>query len=75
MEHGKPVDAVGGDEYVFSNDVDGTVCPDGIEFREGVVRGESDEGDVVDQSIEPDIGDEILIEWKLDSPGEAFLGA
>ena len=55
--------AVGGPEF-------GEVRQTGI--RRGLVAGE---GDVVDERVEPDVGDEILVEGKLDAPLEAFLGA
>ena len=51
--------------------------PEAVEIREvGVVRGVvAGEGDVVDQRVEPDVGDEVRIEGDLDAPAQAFLRA
>ena len=62
-------------EDVFADDMHGG--PAGFEEREvspggGVVACEAD---VVRQSVEPDIGDEVGVEGKFDAPGEAGLRA
>jgi len=70
LEHGGPINAVGfedvlGDEVLRGGPEDPEVLPVGI----------SDAGDVVDQGVEPDIGDKIFVEGQGNSPGEATLRA
>ena len=50
--------------------------PEGVEIRE-LAAGflpVSREGDVVDEGVEPDVGDEVRIEGNLDAPVQTFLG-
>ena len=36
--------------------------------------GPAEGGDVVEERVEPDVGDVVLVERKLDAPGETALG-
>lgn len=76
VEHAGPVDGVRGDEDVFSDDLE-IGGPKGVEVGEVGAHGllVSGEGDVVDKSVEPDVGHEIGIEGEGDTPGHAVLRA
>ena len=34
----------------------------------------AESGDIVEERVEPDVGDVVLVERKLDAPGETALG-
>lgn len=74
VKHAGPVDGVGGDEDVFADDLE-VGGPQAVELGEFGAFGfpVSGEGDVVDEGIEPDVGDEVGVEGKGDAPGEAVL--
>ena len=73
MQHDEPIDAVRGNKNVFADNLQcRPFVPERgwlrIESRETrIVPGEAN---VVCQRIEPDVSDEVLIEWQLDSPIE-----
>ena len=75
MKHAGPVNGVGGDHDVFADDVE-VSGPKLLELGKiGVIFFQvSCEGDVVDEGVEPDIGDEVFVEEERNAPSEAFLG-
>ena len=75
VKHAGPVDGMSGDKDVFPDNLE-VGGPEGIKFRKvaAVRLPVSREGDVVDQSVEPDIGHEVRIEGEGNSPGESVLG-
>ena len=76
VEHAGPVDCVGGHEDVFTDDV-GIGRPERFKVGEvaSVLLAIAREGDVVDESVEPDVGDKVRIEGDLDAPVQALFGA
>ena len=76
VEHAGPVDGVCGDEDVFSDDLE-IGGPELVEVGEIGAFGffVAGEGDVVDEGVEPDVGDEVGVEGKGDAPGHAVFGA
>lgn len=76
MEHAGPVDGVRRDEDVFSDDLE-IGGPQGIEVGEVGAFGLliSGEGDVVNEGVEPDVGDKVWVEGKGDAPGHALFRA
>jgi hypothetical protein len=79
MQHAEPVDAVGGDEDVLADDVHRALVggPESAKSgKSGIGRGAvSGEGHIVDERVEPDVGDEVGIEGNFDAPAQAFLRA
>ena len=75
MQHRKPIDAMRGNKDVLADDVHGSPGPDGLEIRKGRIRRVTDERDVVDQCVEPDISDEIRVKRQFDAPSEAGFRA
>jgi hypothetical protein len=78
MQHAEPVDAVGGDQDVLADDVHRALVggPEPEIRQSGIGRGVvSGEGDVVDERVEPDIGDEVGVEGDLDAPAQALFRA
>lgn len=76
MQHGGPVHAVGGHQDILADDF-AVRGPEFGEFRQAAVRLRqvAGEGNVVDQGVKPDVGDEFGVEREFDSPGKAALGA
>ena len=72
-QHGGPVHGVRG-ENIFPDQMD---IGGPVTSRAGrlSLRGYSRAGDVIDQRVEPDVGDVVLIEGKFDAPGEARFGS
>mgnify|MGYP000863211331 CR=1 FL=1 len=71
-QHGGPVHGVRG-ENIFPDqmDIGGPVTQSGrLSLRQVFERG-----DVIDQRIEPDVGDIVLVEGKFDAPGESRFGS
>ena len=69
LEHGGPVDGVGFQD-VFGDHVLGH----GPVVREQRPVRPADAGEVVDEGVEPDVGDEIRVKGQGDAPGEAAGG-
>ena len=73
VQHAGPVDAVGGNQDVLADHV--MVAGPALFKQLLLSAAVTGEADVVDQRVEPDVGDEAGIERQLDSPGEAALGS
>ena len=75
VEHAGPVNRVSRDEDVLADDL-GVGRPEVPKFRQvtSLLLPIASEGDVVDEGIEPDVGDKVGIEGKLDTPMQAFPG-
>ena len=69
LEDSGPVDGVGLQDVLGDEVMHGRPVP-------GVIRAvrEAQAGQVIEQGIEPDVGDVTLVEGQGDAPGEALLG-
>ena len=70
-KHGRPVNGMRG-QNVFTNELVRR-WPPLVEL--GVIALVADGGDVVQERVEPDVGDEILVERQFNAPGEPRLRA
>ena len=68
MEHAGPENAVGLEDILGYQVLAGPVL-----FVVRSVRP-AESGDIVEERVEPDVGDVVLVERKLDAPGETALG-
>ena len=73
MQHAGPVDTVCGNEDVLADDM--MVAGPAL-FKVSVgLLSVAGKADVIDQCIEPDIGDKTRVERQFYTPGQATLGA
>ena len=76
VQHGGPVHAVGGHQDILADHL-AIGGPESGKFRQSASRFRqiAGEGNVIDQGVKPDVGDEIRVKRQFNAPGKAFLGA
>ena len=70
LQHGRPVHRVRGQDVLADQVMAGRPVAAGFDFRHLAVHRH-----VVDQRVEPDVGDVLVVEGQGHAPGKAFLGA
>ena len=76
VKHDGPVHTVGGDEDVLADDMGGggPETAKGGEWASGLSQV-TGEGEIIDEGVEPDVGDVLGVKGQLDAPGEPGFGA